>query len=93
MGSACGLEIAKRPTKKTEHRWDGDRAMDAEHCSRNARHYLIRARQMSRPEDRAVMIAMAAHWMEKAEQVERDKRIVQQQRQVQPRKEPEGERS
>ena len=62
--------------------------MDAEDCRRNARHLLILAQQLSHPDDRAVMIAMAVHWMEKAEQVERDKCIVQQQQR--PKKEPEG---
>ena len=38
---------------------------------------------MTSPEDRALMIVMAAAWMERAEEADQDKRIAQQQ-QMQP---------
>ena len=53
----------------------------AEDCRRKAQHFLMLAQHLSRPEDRSVMINFAAHWMERAEQAEREK----------PEKEPEGE--
>jgi len=67
--------------------------MSAEDYRRKARHYLAIALQMSRPEDRIAMIGLSALWMERAEQAEQGKRVVQQQQQTQPEKEPEGERS
>ena len=58
--------------------------MDAEEYRRKARYFLVIARQLSRPEDRAAMIKVAALWMERAEEVEQRDRTVQQQ----PEKEP-----
>ena len=66
--------------------------MSAEDYRRKARHYLAIGLQMSSPEDRTAMTGLAAFWMERAEEAERDKRVFQQQ-QTQPAKEPEGERS
>jgi hypothetical protein len=54
--------------------------MNADHYRCKARHFFTLAQQLSRPEERAVMIARAAAWMERAERAER---IVQQQHQVQ----------
>lgn len=45
-------------------------------CRRKAQHFLTLARQMTRLEDKAVMIGMATVWMERADQAERDQRIV-----------------
>jgi hypothetical protein len=59
--------------------------MNADHFRRKARHFLTLAQQSSRLEERAVMIARAAAWMERAERAER---IVQQQQPVQPEPEP-----
>jgi hypothetical protein len=59
--------------------------MDAEEYRRNARRYLARARQMASAENRAIMIDLAARWMRLAERSETP-RPVQQQQQVQPRK-------
>jgi hypothetical protein len=39
---------------------------------------LVIAQQLSRPEDRAAMIKVAALWMERAEEAEQRERIVQQ---------------
>jgi len=50
----------------------------------DAEEYRRIAQQLSRPEDRAAMIKVAALWMERAEEVEQRDRIVQQQ----PEKEP-----
>ena len=58
---------------------------DADEYRRKAEHFLMLAQHLSRLEDRAVIISMAAYWMERAEEVERSK--------TQPDKEPEGERS
>jgi len=63
--------------------------MNADDYRRKAQHFLTLARQMSLPADRTVLIAMAAFWLERAEEAERDKRTVQQQ----PEKEPEREGS
>jgi hypothetical protein len=62
--------------------------MDAEEYRRNARRYLVRARQMTSPENRAIMIDLAARWMRLAERSEAT-RPVQQQQQVQPKKDSE----
>jgi hypothetical protein len=64
---------------------------DTEEYRRKAQHFLMLARQIIRLEDRTMMIAMASFWFERAEEADRDKRIVRQQQQ--PKKEPEGERS
>jgi hypothetical protein len=61
--------------------------MDAEAYRRKARDLFAVAQLASRPEDKAVMLAMAAHWIERAEEVERLERI-QQRQQVQPEPEP-----
>jgi hypothetical protein len=60
--------------------------MNAEEYRRNARRYLVRARQMASPENRAIMIDLASRWMRLAERSETS-RPVQQQQQVQPKKE------
>ena len=39
---------------------------------RKVRYFLTLSRQMCRPKDRAVMVEMAAFWMKRAEQAERD---------------------
>jgi len=62
--------------------------MDAEEYRRKARYFLALGQQLTRPEDRAAMIEMAALWMQRAEEAEERERIVQQ-----PDKEPEGGRS
>ena len=59
--------------------------MDPEQYRRNARRYLARARQMTCPENRAIMIDLAARWMRLAERAVAT-RPVQQQQQVQPKK-------
>jgi len=59
--------------------------MDAEEYRRKARYFLALGQQLTRPEDRAAMIEMAALWMQRAEEAEERERIVQQ-----PDKEPEG---
>jgi len=58
--------------------------MDAEQYRRNARRYLVRARQMMSPENRAIMLDLASRWMRLAERSEAT-RPVQQQQQVQPK--------
>jgi hypothetical protein len=60
--------------------------MDAEQYRRYARRYLARARQMTSPENRAIMIDLAMRWMRLAERAVAT-RPVQQQQQVQPKKE------
>jgi hypothetical protein len=62
--------------------------MIAEDYRRNARTFLALARQIARPEEKAAMIKMAGFWLERADEADRDERIVQQ-----PKKEPEGEPS
>jgi hypothetical protein len=59
--------------------------MNAEQYRRHARRYLARARQMASPENRAIMIDLAARWMRLAERATTT-RPVQQQQQVQPKK-------
>ena len=59
--------------------------MNAKEYRRNARRYLVRARQMASPENRAILIDLASRWMRLAERFE-TKRPVQQQQQVQPEK-------
>jgi hypothetical protein len=59
--------------------------MNAKEYRRNARRYLVRARQMTLPENRALMIDLASRWMRLAERIEA-KRPVQQQQQMQPRR-------
>jgi hypothetical protein len=58
--------------------------MNADGYRRNARRFLVRARQMVDPENRAVMIDLAARWMRLAEIFEAA-RPVQQQQQIQPK--------
>jgi spore coat protein CotF len=58
--------------------------MNAKEYRRNARRYLVRARQMASPENRAILIDLASRWMRLAERFETT-RPVQQQQQVQPR--------
>ena len=58
--------------------------MDAEQYRRKAQHYLIRARQMMSPANRAMMIDLAAIWMRLAERARLEQRVVRQQ-QAQPR--------
>ena len=58
--------------------------MNAKQYRRNARRYLVRARQMMSPENRAIMIDLASRWMRLAERSETT-RPVQQQQQVQPK--------
>jgi len=65
--------------------------MDSERYRRNARRYLARARQMMNPENRAIMIDLASRWMRLAERSEAA-RPVQQQQQVQPRKDNKKDR-
>jgi hypothetical protein len=45
-------------------------------CRQAADRFLTLARQMTRVEDKAVMIGMATVWMERADPAERDKHIV-----------------
>ena len=59
--------------------------MNADHFRRKARHFFTLARQSSRLEERAAMIARAAAWMERAKQADR---IIQQQQPVQLEPEP-----
>ncbi len=42
-------------------------------CRQAAHRFLTRARQMTRVEDKAVMIKMATVWIERADQADRDK--------------------
>jgi hypothetical protein len=58
--------------------------MDGEQYRRNARRYLVRARQMMSPQNRAVLIDLASLCMRLAERSEAT-RPVQQQQQVQPK--------
>jgi len=58
--------------------------MNAKQYRRNARRYLVRARQMMSPENRAVLIDLASLCMRLAERSEAT-RPVQQQQQVQPK--------
>jgi hypothetical protein len=58
--------------------------MDGEQYRRNARRYLVRARQMMSPENRAVLIDLASLCMRRAQRSEAT-RPVQQQQQVQPK--------
>ncbi len=60
--------------------------MDAEEYRRNARRYLVRARQMASSENRAILIDLAARWMRLAERSETTRPVQQQQQQVQPKK-------
>lgn len=50
-------------------------AMDAEQYRRKAEQYFTFARQMSDPDAKAALIAMAAHWAEMANQAEQSKRV------------------
>ena len=59
--------------------------MDAEQYRRHARRYLARARQMTSPENRAILIDLAVRWMRLAERAVAT-RPVQQQQQAQPKK-------
>jgi hypothetical protein len=67
--------------------------MAAEDHRRKAEHFLTLARQITDPHDRAKLVSIAAIWMERAEEAGRCERIVQQQLQAQPKKEPEAEPS
>ena len=49
--------------------------MDAEQYRRKAEQYFTFARQMSDPNAKAAVIAVAAHWMEMANQAEQSKRM------------------
>jgi len=60
--------------------------MDAEAYRRKAGDLFAVAQLANRPEDKAAMLSMAAHWIERAEEFERNERIVQQ-RQMQREKE------
>src|SRR5262245_1663298 len=53
--------------------------MDAEHYRRRARHYLIRARRMISPVNRATMIDMAVIWMRMADWAKAENPLIQQQ--------------
>jgi hypothetical protein len=57
--------------------------MDAEHYRRRARHYLIRARRMISPVNRATMIDMAVIWMRMADWAKAENPLIQQQPQQQ----------
>jgi hypothetical protein len=60
--------------------------MDAEQYRRHARRYLARARQMTSPENRAIMIDLAMRWMRLAERAMATGPVQQQQQQqVQPK--------
>ena len=48
------------------------RADAALECRRKAHHLLTLACQMTRPEDKVVMIGMATVWMERADQAEQE---------------------
>ena len=52
--------------------------MDAEQYRRKAQHYLICARQMMSPANRAMMIELAAIWMRLAERARFENQVVQQ---------------
>jgi len=58
--------------------------MNADNYRRKAQHFLALARQITRAEDRAVLISIAAFWMERAEEAEQDKRAAQGHREMQP---------
>ena len=64
----------------------GKRAMNADEYRRKAEHFLTLAQQLASPQDRAAMIAMAAYWKDRADEVEQNERIQQQQQQTQPEK-------
>jgi len=57
--------------------------MDAEQYRRKAQHYLIRARQMMSPANRAAMIDLAAIWMRLADRAKLERQVAQQQAQAQ----------
>jgi hypothetical protein len=59
--------------------------MNTKEYRRNARRYLARARQMTLPENRALMIDLATRWMRLAERSEATRPVQQQQQQVQPK--------
>lgn len=68
--------------------------MTADECRRKARDSFALAKLLTSPEDRTTMLRMAGYWIDRAEEIERIKRIQQQQQQqAQPQKEPEGEHS
>jgi len=92
MEAGCG-------TFPTDHHFqlagkliEGPGLMDAEEYRRKARYFLAIAHQLTRPEDRAAMVEMAALWMQRAEEAEQRERIVRQREtEVRQReKEPEG---
>jgi hypothetical protein len=47
--------------------------MDAEKYRQEARHFLAMARQLSNPEDRAQIIAIADYWTAKAEKADQER--------------------
>jgi len=65
--------------------------MTTEDYSHLAQYFLNLAREVSNRNDKAAMLGIATFWMERAEEADQDKRIVQQQ--VQPEKEPERQSS
>jgi hypothetical protein len=62
-----------------------DWAEDAQEYRRYARHTLVRARQMTNPGTRTLMIDIALIWLRMAEISARHMPVVQQQQQVQPK--------
>ena len=52
--------------------------MDAEAYRRKARDLFAVAQLANRPKDKAAMLSMAAHWIERAEEAERNERTRQQ---------------
>jgi len=62
--------------------------MDEMEYRRRARRCLAQARLVSNPGIRAGLIDMAAQWMLCAERAERQKPVVQQQQQAQPKQKP-----
>jgi len=64
--------------------------MSAEESRRKAQYFLMLARQVSLADDRALLISMAAHWTEQADEIER---IVRIQQQAQFKKQPKAEGS
>jgi len=65
--------------------------MNTEEYRRLAQYFLNLAREVSHRKDKAAMLGIATFWTERAEKAYQGKRVAQQQ--VQPKREPEGERS
>jgi hypothetical protein len=59
--------------------------MCAEEYRRKAEYFLALAKQLSRRQDKAVVLDIATSWIERAEEAERTERIVKQ-----PKKEPQS---